>query len=364
MFSTAMQRDQAKLLRARHDVKGALIQFTVELQKTQLCRARKEGSHRLGLELSADENNGLTISKVNDFDFDTPVVLYNAMQRDQRQPWLAVQQGDRITALNELTTSEKMLTEIEKKTTMTDTDALQMLVERELDDRFEAPGHGVPHDGHGAASPHREPSPSPAARREHQASSDLQMRCTWSAGTENPLEDTIISATRSYQQLDTATVHEGPAHQSSPSAISSIFMAESPGGHDASFPRNVPENEAFERKALSPTHRSRSLPAIKSVSVGALRRRNTATSPLKFPRLVPVGKLSAPGWRDHHSRTVHPEWEPACRPHSHSRSRTRWSHHVAKLQEARRITTPWLQTVNDMKQWSEFEDESSFCFRR
>eukprot|EP00930_Biecheleria_cincta_P059104 TRINITY_DN44866_c0_g1_i1.p1 TRINITY_DN44866_c0_g1~~TRINITY_DN44866_c0_g1_i1.p1 ORF type:complete len:232 (+),score=20.67 TRINITY_DN44866_c0_g1_i1:23-718(+) len=134
-----MEGAQAKLMRARQDVKGARIRFRVDLGETQLARARAEGPARLGLAVKNNEDNcGLSILRINELvDFDTPVVLYNSTQRDQRTPWLSVQQGDCITSLNQLTAGNKMLSEIERQTAPTDTKKLSFTIERELDDRFE-----------------------------------------------------------------------------------------------------------------------------------------------------------------------------------------------------------------------------------
>jgi len=136
-----MEGAQGKLMARRQDVQGARFQFTVELPAVQLARARKDGPSRLGFAVEKSDNNlGLNILRIDEHrDFDTPIVLHNSEQRDQRQPWLMIEQGDRIISLNNgITAGDKMLLELKKETASWDTNKMHFIIERQVGDRFEA----------------------------------------------------------------------------------------------------------------------------------------------------------------------------------------------------------------------------------
>lgn len=115
------------------------MQWPVELPETMLAKPRKDGPSRLGCELKlASDHDGLTVAKVNGHvDFDTPVVLYNARRKQLNESIYTVQRGDWLTSLNDFKTGDKMLQEIERKTETCETRKMRLMMERELDDRFE-----------------------------------------------------------------------------------------------------------------------------------------------------------------------------------------------------------------------------------
>lgn len=136
---TPLQLPQGKLLRERRDLASLQINFTVDLADTPLCKQRKHAPARLGFQVKhGEDHEGLTVENViENGNFDTPVVQYNQARKAHRQHIHLVRPGDRLIRLNEETSAVKMLKEIERNTTATDTSPMSFTVERELDDLYE-----------------------------------------------------------------------------------------------------------------------------------------------------------------------------------------------------------------------------------
>jgi hypothetical protein len=116
-----------------------------------------------------EDHEGLTVQNViENGNFDTPVVQYNQEKKIRRDHIHLVRPGDRLIKLNEQTTAVKMLKEIERNTTATDTSPISFMVERELDDLLE-----VRKDWSPRASPKR--SSSGFIRKRRKAPSTLSL---------------------------------------------------------------------------------------------------------------------------------------------------------------------------------------------
>jgi hypothetical protein len=141
-----VQRPQGKLMRDRRDLAALRIDFRVDLRHTPLCKQRKHAPSRLGFQVvNGSDHEGLTVVSVMEFgNYDTAVVQHNQDKKAKGERNHTVRPGDRVTALNGEPVAHKMLKEIEKNTTPTDTSPISFMVQRELDDLLEKPKERSP----------------------------------------------------------------------------------------------------------------------------------------------------------------------------------------------------------------------------